>query len=481
MNSFTLARILAVLVVGGLLVYSFYHTDHLEHREEPGHWKRYAPYGNPWLLPSFLVVLTVAEAITVPADIFLPNFLNIVFMMFLHLSGYILLLLLVLPLLRRWLSARVCAMLWLVPNYVYLLQYDSLQPDRPLVVLTVSPQVLFSLGTVWTLGFAAILGWKIVSHLRFRRRILAPAYPVAEPELLALWTREWQHSNLKRKEGAVPLLRSPAVRTPLSIGFFRKSMCVVLPDREYTQEELALILRHEMIHISREDSGFKFFLVFCNALCWFNPLVWLAMSKSADDLELSCDESVLLEADETVRQTYARLLLTTAGEQQGFTTCLSVSARALRYRLRSAAKPRQRRTGGIVVGILFCVFAMTYGSVALALTPTTGASAFFYNQPETYSVGFVFDLQLRHCTDEEALVDYLATLEVQRVLGYNRYGNGSVADYDVICFGRGGSIALTLRDEAVRVMPYPEIRDEECVTYRCVTPIDWAYVETLLE
>lgn len=52
MSSFTLLRLLAALAVGGLLVYSFYHTDRLERREEPGRERRYAPYGNPWLLPA---------------------------------------------------------------------------------------------------------------------------------------------------------------------------------------------------------------------------------------------------------------------------------------------------------------------------------------------------------------------------------------------------------------------------------------------
>src|SRR5699024_8783553 len=140
----------------------------------------------------------------------------------------------------------------------YLLQYDVLQPDRPLVVLTVAPQILYGLGLLWAAGFAAVLGWKLLSHLRFRRRILGLACPMTEPEILALWAAEWQRANLKRKAGAFPLLRSPAVRTPLSIGFFPKSIRVILPDRAYTREELALILRHELIHISREDCGFKF-------------------------------------------------------------------------------------------------------------------------------------------------------------------------------------------------------------------------------
>ena len=57
------------------------------------------------------------------------------------------------------------------------------------------------------------------------------------------------------------------------------------------QEELKLILKHEIVHIAREDSWSKFFLVFCTAMYWFNPLMWYAMKKSAEDMELSCDDA----------------------------------------------------------------------------------------------------------------------------------------------------------------------------------------------
>ena len=77
---------------------------------------------------------------------------------------------------------------------------------------------------------------------------------------------------------------------------------VVLPLRAYTPDELHLIFRHEMIHICRGDSVSKFFLTFCTALCWFNPLMWRAMRNSAEDMELSCDESVLQEADSATRR-----------------------------------------------------------------------------------------------------------------------------------------------------------------------------------
>lgn len=75
------------------------------------------------------------------------------------------------------------------------------------------------------------------------------------------------------------MVRAPQLTTPLSIGLFQKTTCVALPARSYTPEELSLILRHEIIHLSRRDPASKFFMVFCTAMCWFNPLMWVAMRK----------------------------------------------------------------------------------------------------------------------------------------------------------------------------------------------------------
>ena len=75
------------------------------------------------------------------------------------------------------------------------------------------------------------------------------------------------------------------------------------------------------------DAWGKFFLAFCTAICWFNPLMWVAMRKSADDLELSCDEAVTAELDEAGRRRYASLLLDTVGDERGFTKIGRASCR----------------------------------------------------------------------------------------------------------------------------------------------------------
>ena len=101
------------------------------------------------------------------------------------------------------------------------------------------------------------------------------------------------------------------------------------------------------------------------------------MERSAQDLELSCDETVVMGIGEEKRRRYAELLLTTAGDTRGFTTCLSASAQTLRYRLRNVIHPAKRSGGALLAGAAALVLTMTCGYTALAYGHTTGAEAFF--------------------------------------------------------------------------------------------------------
>ncbi len=183
------------------------------------------------------------------------------------------------------------------------------------------------------------------------------------------------------------LVTSPQASTPITIGLFPKSVRVVLPQRHFTPEELKLIFRHELVHIGREDAWNKFFVAFCIAMCWFNPLMWMAMRRSSEDLELSCDETVLSGLEEGERRQYADLILRTAGDGRGFTTCLSASASALRYRLKSIVKPGKKVSGALLVGVAFVLLFVTYGQVSLAYGAGTGESAIFYGRARTWLCG----------------------------------------------------------------------------------------------
>ncbi len=306
------------------------------------------------------------------------------------------------------------------------------------------------LSAVWLIGFLAVFGWKICSHLVFRARILRDASVVTDAAVLAIWHQEMDAARL-RKPKIGPVV-SPNIRVPLSVGLFQHSIRVVLPERNYTSEELALIFRHELIHIGREDSWNKFFLVFCTAMCWFNPLMWAAMKRSSEDLELSCDETVLLDSGDDARRRYADLLLRTAGEEQGFTTCLSASADALRYRLKSVIAAKKKRSGALTVGLVFFLLCMSSGYVAFACGESTGAEVIYRSAPsEQYVLRNVEGGDLI-CTDEIALHRYLSALRMEHIEGNYSFVQEETA-LSLMFETPEGPLAVTLSDRFIKLFP----------------------------
>ena len=242
------------------------------------------------------------------------------------LSLYFLLLLPALPLLRRRFSARLCATLWLVPTFIGACMNGLLNFRRvPSLVIPLREELLAALGWVWLAGFLLVFGGRVMGDRRFRGQLLSGAYPEEDPQVLALWQEALLAMDLPWE---VRLLRAPAARSPLSLREGRKKYATVLPERDYTEEELRFLFSHELHHLQRRDIDTKIFLAFCQGLCWFNPLVWLAAAKGSDDLELSCDEVVLAGQDERQRRDYARLLLQSAAEGRGFTTASPPGGRA---------------------------------------------------------------------------------------------------------------------------------------------------------
>ena len=443
--------------------------------------QRYLPYIPGSLLPGFLLGITILGYIYFGFSGAARMTLSSCFAIFLHISLYYVVLLLILPWLRKIISARACAMLWLIPNYLYIIHQSYMQLPSPLLVITANGNIAWILFGIWMTGFAVVLTWKCIEHLIFRRQILRNSYPITDPDVLSVWNAIIEDARFKRVK--FKLVTSPSVSTPLTIGLNRRSTRVVLPENTYSKEDLELILRHEIVHIGREDAWNKFFMVFCTAMCWFNPLMWIAMRKSADDIELSCDETVLLGADDAARKQYAILLLDTAGDERGFTTCLSATANAMRYRLQSITKPAKRCSGALIVGLVFFVLCMTSGYVALAYDGNTGAQMIY--QGDDYGSFIIRSVSLKddefatnyEIADAEAFHAYLAGLTV-----YELTGNYSFSDsercFTYVMDTQGGTMVVMLYDNVVKTVWLH--RDAQAEYYYVPEGIDWDYIETVI-
>lgn len=284
--------------------------------------------------------------------------------LFFFVSVYFILLWLLLPILRRYFMARTCAAFWLIPVFLFYqphqIYFTTALP--PAVYLYIPEQLLKMLLCLWIAGGTIILGIQAILHLKFVWKLKQNSRLAQDLFLL----RKWEEAKEKLDYDAhVELRISPAVQTPLSVGMRKKKKITYLPEQNYTEEDLEFIFCHELHHIQRNDMHTKFFLRFCNALGWIHPFVWLAVRKAEDDLELSCDEVVLKDADREKRKKYAQLLLSTAGRSEGFTTCLSASAKTMRYRLKSVMQERKKFLGAWVLFVVMIFSSFCAGRTML--------------------------------------------------------------------------------------------------------------------
>ena len=235
------------------------------------------------------------------------------------------------------------------------------------------------------------------------------------------------------------------------------------------------MLRHELIHIARRDSASKLALVSIAALCWFYPLSWFAMRRSAEDIELCCDESLLYDAGQDERRRYAELILSSAGDGRGFTTCLSARASSLRYRLKSIMQPAGKSPGALVLGLAAFLLIVSCGQVALAYGGGTGAELLFRSQDPALCV-----LDDTPCTDTEALNDYLASLDLRELAGDYDFSENRDGQYIGLMYDSpGGQFHLGLYDDVVEYLPFFGTRGGVITYYYLPAGMDWELLDAL--
>lgn len=482
---------LFALLCGGACAWGFYRQGRAEDPlAAPSKRAQQTALLEPFTLPACIVIWFAVALLfwrTRQGSMFLVVQLVLCF---LYISVYYALLLCTLPLLRRLFSARACATLWLLPNFLYLLANFRLLNDLPpLVALTLPRRWLGAIALVWGVGFVLVLLGQVLSHLRYRRFLLGAAKPVRDGELAFQWENEQRRRSAKK---LIPMVVSERARTPLTIGCFPGTMRLVLPHLNYTPEEFQLIFRHEMRHIQRADNRTKASLGFYTALCWFNPLMWAARRKVSDDLELSCDELVLTGEDEFTRQRYARLLLDTAGSGKGYTTCLSAAASSLRYRLKHIVRPRKRLSGIFLVALTLCILVLGSNAVALTDSPDTVQAQVFDQSLARGAVASIYlrdweELPENRCVyrwDEEALTEYLASLtgrEVYTTDPYLQQSNGRralILNYRLETPSPWTTSLLLCDGLLIVEFPY---RSVDRKVFLLEDELDWTYLASLLD
>lgn len=222
---------------------------------------------------------------------------------------------------------------------------------------SVSPFML-----IWIFGLLVCVLFFLITHFRCRMEYKT-ALPI-DNELV----REWLYEHpIKRK---VEIRQSDKISAPLTYGIFRP--VVLLPKAtEWTNEtRLRYILTHEFIHIQRFDIILKWLLASVLCVYWFNPFVWMMYVLANRDIELSCDETVVLTFGETMKSAYALALIGLEEKKSRLSPLVNhFSKNAIEERIVAIMKIKKISLAGFVLSLMLVIVTTTaFATSAPAIT-----------------------------------------------------------------------------------------------------------------
>ncbi len=234
---------------------------------------------------------------------------------------------------------------------------------------------------IWVFGVLFMMAKRIYAYGRFVNGVRAVRRPVTDDKILRKGAEIQGRLVIGKR---VPIYESDAVDSPMLIGFCNPSIYLpsaLLAQMSGKEDEICLILHHELIHNRRRDIWYKW--LFQAAICvhWFNPLVYVFNRKFHVDCELACDEAVMALLSEEGRKAYGNVLLDVA--QQNLnpvmhknvpTMTLLEEKRTLKERLQGIARYHKK---GIVIGLCSAAALLLFIEIAVicGAAENTGSQA----------------------------------------------------------------------------------------------------------
>ena len=169
--------------------------------------------------------------------------------------------------------------------------------------LTTSQMVLGILGLLWLIVVALFVTYGIYSYVKCRLLVRT-----------AVIARDITPDSHKKKNN-VSVWECDRIPSPFVLGIIRSR--IYIPFRMPKQEQ-AYILAHEQCHIRRLDPLWKLIAFLLLAMYWWNPLVWCAFFYMVRDMEMSCDEAVIEQFGNEIKQGYSNSLLSFAMERHPY-------------------------------------------------------------------------------------------------------------------------------------------------------------------
>jgi beta-lactamase regulating signal transducer with metallopeptidase domain/tetratricopeptide (TPR) repeat protein len=177
----------------------------------------------------------------------------------------------------------------------------------------------------------------------------------------------------------VDIRESSSVTVPVVWGLFRPVILLPMEAREWSREQLRVVLLHEVAHVARHDALGLLLARIATSVFWFHPLVWNLARVARRESERCCDDLVLASGERATDYAAHLLAIVRSMTRQGRFADLApaLAQRSnLEGRLVSILHAGQRRDSVSRAGL-----ALTIGLAALLLVGTTAVQVVAASSP----------------------------------------------------------------------------------------------------
>jgi bla regulator protein BlaR1 len=223
-------------------------------------------------------------------------------------------------------------------------------------VAATAPSLWPWLLVAWIIGAIGFIGYHLIAHDRFTRRI-----------------RRLARSVRVVAAGKVEVIETDAATGPLAFGILRKYVAFPRDFAErYDPLERDLALAHELGHHARGDLIANWAALVVLAAHWFNPVAWRAFRAFRADQEMACDALVLAGRAHGLRHAYGRAIVKSAHGGAVSAACHFHTINELKGRLKMLNMHEKKSRGRILAGA-GTIAALTVGALGLTASGTQAA------------------------------------------------------------------------------------------------------------
>ena len=213
---------------------------------------------------------------------------------------------------------------------------------------------------IWFAGAAAVSLWLLLGSRKQKRKLKAlpdgrDAALLAELEAVKVLVGVDNKVRIRIKEGAETTFLTRM-----------RGQYVIALESGFDAAERRQVLLHELTHLKHGDLGGNQLAALILAICWWNPVIWLAFRRFRRDMEIYCDyDAARLSGD---KKAYATTLVKAAAGTERFvlgTTSFIGGEKEVSARVKALAAFKKPKTWIAAAAVL----ALVIGCVCFVLNP----------------------------------------------------------------------------------------------------------------